>query len=83
MERPQRKRSFLPQSIGGFTPQLPTANNVVSLKQNTSYPNMIFLQELIQNLITLANSLSTSNNNPTSAINTTSTLGNAFTFLLS
>lgn len=44
--------------------RLPIANNVSSLEQDASNPNMIFSQEQIQNLITLANSLSNTNPNP-------------------
>ena len=37
--------------------RLPTANNTNVLEQNSSNSNMIFSQEQIQNLLTLANSL--------------------------
>lgn len=83
MERPQRKISLIPQQSSVFTPWLPNANNVVSLEETATFPNMIFPQEQIQNLMTLANSISTSNissnSNSTSTANTTSTSSNIFT----
>ncbi|KAG6676552.1 hypothetical protein I3842_15G157400 [Carya illinoinensis] len=71
---PRGKRSFLTSS-GGAVPRLPIANNVSCLEQNPSISNMIFSQEQIQNLLTLANSLSNSNITPTATANVASTSG--------
>ncbi|KAF5459716.1 hypothetical protein F2P56_019638, partial [Juglans regia] len=53
--------------------RLPNANSASSLEQNSTIPNIPFSQEQIQNLITLANSLSNSSINSNSAVNTAST----------
>ncbi|KAF5449041.1 hypothetical protein F2P56_029529, partial [Juglans regia] len=58
--------------------KLPTANNTTVLEQNSSNPNIIFSQEQIQNLLTLANSLSSSNINSNATANVASTSGNSF-----
>ncbi|KAL6320900.1 hypothetical protein AAG906_010709 [Vitis piasezkii] len=55
--------------------RLPTANNTNVLEQNSSNSNMIFSQEQIQNLLTLANSLSSSNTNSNATANVASTSG--------
>ncbi|XP_041004094.1 uncharacterized protein LOC121249450 [Juglans microcarpa x Juglans regia] len=62
--------------------RLPNANNASSLEQNSNIPNIAFSQEQIHNLITLANSLSTSPINPNHAVNIASTSGNHFTSCL-
>lgn len=54
---PKGKISLLSQSHGAIN-QCPTnASNTVSLEQNLNFPNIIFFQEQIQNLLTLANNL--------------------------
>ncbi|KAF5477453.1 hypothetical protein F2P56_004093 [Juglans regia] len=55
--------------------RLSNANMASSMEQNLNNPTMFFSQEQIQNLITLANSLSTSSTNPNPAVNTASTSG--------
>jgi len=44
---------------------LSTANNTVVLEQNSGTPDVVFSQEQIQNLLTLANSISNSKLNST------------------
>ncbi|RVW16870.1 Retrovirus-related Pol polyprotein from transposon RE1 [Vitis vinifera] len=58
--------------------RLPTANNTNVLEQNSSNSNMIFSQEQIQNLLTLANNLSSSNTNSNATANVASTSGTSF-----
>ncbi|KAG7960006.1 hypothetical protein I3843_10G099300 [Carya illinoinensis] len=55
--------------------RLPNANFASSMEQNLNNPSMFFSQEQIQNLMTLANSLSTSSINSNPAANTVSTSG--------
>ncbi|RVX08728.1 Retrovirus-related Pol polyprotein from transposon RE1 [Vitis vinifera] len=77
-KRPRGKRfNSTPTAAKNFQ-RLPTANNTNVLEQNSSNSNMIFSQEQIQNLLTLANSLSSSNTNSNATVNVASTLGNSF-----
>ncbi|XP_035545038.1 uncharacterized protein LOC118348154 [Juglans regia] len=55
--------------------RLPNANIASFMEQNLNNPTMFFSQEQIQNLITLANSLSTSPIYPNPTVNTASTSG--------
>lgn len=66
----RKKRSIFPQSTEALNSQSPNANNAVSLEQNTNSPNIIYSQEKIQNLFTLANNLFIFNYTLTSAANT-------------
>ncbi|RVX14099.1 hypothetical protein CK203_011426 [Vitis vinifera] len=72
---PRGKRFNSTPTVAKNFQRLPTANNTNVLEQNSSNSNMIFSQEQIQNLLTLANNLSSSNTNSNATVNVASTSG--------
>ncbi|XP_042988594.1 uncharacterized protein LOC122316121 [Carya illinoinensis] len=66
----------VPRGKRSNSTRLPNANFASSMEQNLNNPSMFFSQEQIQNLMTLANSLSISSINSNPAANTVSTSGN-------
>ena len=76
MEGTKRKKiATMPQTSINFQ-RLPTAHNTVVLEQHLDTPNIVFSQEQMQNLLTLANSISNSKINNTAK--EVSTLGISF-----